>query len=127
MTVVGVPGGDDAAGGGTSEVGFGAVVMGVLGIKTPAAGLPEGALCLTVVWLVLVALETVGEAGFTSASLPQDDTGLEGVFSRFYIWRALGSKDAGNSSRRWCGRMVVVKMGNEAGTNGSMGEAAVGG
>ena len=97
MTIMGVPGGDDAAGGGTGEVGFGAVVVGVLGVEAPAAGLPEGALRLTMVWLVLVALETVGEAGFTSASLPQDNTRLEGVFSRFHIWWTLGSEDAGDS------------------------------
>ena len=70
MTIVGVPGGNDAAGGGTSKMGFRAVVMGVLGIKAPAAGLPEGALHLTMAWFVLVALETVGETRFTSASLP---------------------------------------------------------
>ena len=69
MTIMGVPGGDDAAGGGTSEVGLGAVVMGVLGVKAPAAGLPEGAFRLTMVWFALVALEAVGEARFTSASL----------------------------------------------------------
>ena len=58
MTIMGVPGGDDAVGGGTSKVGLRTIVMGVLGVKAPAAGLPEGAFRLTMVWLILVALET---------------------------------------------------------------------
>ena len=124
---MGVPGGDNAAGGGTGKVGFGAVVMGVLGVKAPAAGLPEGAFRLAMVWLVLVALETVGEAGFTSASLPQDNATSEGVLSRFYIRWALGSEDTGDSSWWWCGRTMAAEVRDEAGADGGMGEATVGG
>ena len=127
MTIMGVPGGDDAAGGSTSEVGFRAIIMGVLGVKAPAAGLPEGAFRLTMVWLVLVALETVGEAGFTSASLPQDDAASEGVLSGFYVRRALGSEDTGNSSWRWCGGTAVAEVRDEASTDSGVGKATVGG
>ena len=127
MTIMGVPGGDDAAGGGTSEVGLGTIVMGVLGVKAPAAGLPEGAFRLTMVWLILVALETVGEVGFTSVSLPQDDVASKGVLSGFYVRRALGSKDTGNSSWWWCGRAAVAEVRDEAGADGGVGKATVGG
>ena len=127
MTIMGVPGGDNAAGGGTSKVGLGAVVMGVLGIKAPMAGLPEGAFRLTMVWLVLVALEAVREAGFTSASLPQDNAASEGVLSGFYIRWALGSEDTGDSSWWWCDGMMAAEVRDEAGADGSMGEATMGG
>ena len=127
MTIMGVPGGDDAAGGGTGEMGLGAVVVGVLGVKAPAASLPEGALRLAMVWLVLIALEAIREAGFTSTSLPQDDATSEGVFSGLYVGRALGGKDAGNSSWWWCGRMVAAEVRDEASADGSVGKATVGG
>ena len=127
MTVMGVPGGDNTAGGGTGEVGLGAVVVGVLGVKAPAASLSEGAFRLTMVWLILVALETVGEAGFTSASLPQDDVASEGVFSGLYVRRALGGEDVGNSSWWWCGRTTVAEVRDEASADGSVGKATVGG
>jgi hypothetical protein len=123
---MGVPGGDDTAGGGTGEVGLGAVVVGVLGVKTPAASLPEGALRLTMVWLVLVALETVGEAGFTSASLSEDDAASERVFSRFHIRWTLGSEDARDAGWRRCGRAVSVKMRDKTGADGGVGKATVG-
>ena len=124
---MGVPGGDDAAGGGTSEVGLGAVVMGVLGVKAPAAGLPEGAFCFTVVWLILVALEAVREARFTSASLTQDNAASEGVFSGLHIRWALGGEDAGDSSWWGCSRAMAAKMRDEASADGGVGEATVGG
>ena len=127
MTVVRVPGGDDAAGGGTGEVGLGAVVVRMLGVKAPAASLPEGAFRLAVVWLVLVALEAVRETWFTSASLTQDDAAGERIFSRFYIWRALGSEDAGDSGWWWCDRTVAVKVGDETSADSGMGEATMSG
>ena len=127
MTILWVPSGDDAMGGGASEVGFGAVVVAMLGIKAPAAGLPKGALCLTMVWLILVALEAVREAWFTSVSLPQDNMASKGIFSRFHIRWTLSSEDAGDSSWWGCSRAVVVEVRDEASADGSMGEATVGG
>jgi hypothetical protein len=79
------------------------------------------------VWLVLVALETVGEAGFTSASLPQDDAASEGVFSGLHIRWTLGGEDAGDSSWWGCSRAVAAKMRDEASADGGVGEATVGG
>jgi len=43
--------------------------MRVLGAKTPATCLPEGTLLLNVVRVRLIALEAIGELGFTSPTL----------------------------------------------------------
>ena len=47
-------------------MGSGAIIMRMLGTKTPAACLPEGTLLLDVVGVRLVAFEAIGELGFAS-------------------------------------------------------------
>ena len=46
-----------------------AIIMRVLGAKTPAACLPEGTLLLNVIGTRLVAFEAIGELGFASSTL----------------------------------------------------------
>ena len=58
--------GDGAKLGVTLLVGNRAVVVCMLGTKTPAARLPEGALLLDVIGVRLIALEAIGELGLAS-------------------------------------------------------------
>jgi len=44
------------------------VVMCVLGAKTPATHLPEGALLLDVIGACIIAFEAIGELGFASST-----------------------------------------------------------
>jgi hypothetical protein len=125
--MLGVPSGDDATGGGTTVMGLGAVIVSMLGVEAPAASLPERALRFAMVGFVLVTLEAVREAGFTSSSLPQDDATLERVlfWVYFYVRGTLSCEDAGYSSWWWCGRTVTAEVGNKAGADGGMSEATV--
>ena len=56
-----VPRGHDAPGEGALVVGSGAVVVGVVSGKAPAANLPKRAVVLIMIGRLLVALEIVGE------------------------------------------------------------------
>jgi len=53
----------------TLLVGTVAVVVRMLGAKTPTARLPERTLLLDVVGARLIALEAIGELGFASSTL----------------------------------------------------------
>jgi len=63
---MGVSSGNSAKLGVALLVGSGAIVMCMLGTKTPAACLPEGTLLLDVVGARLIAFEAIGELGFAS-------------------------------------------------------------
>ena len=58
-----VPRGHDAPGKGALVVGSGAVVVGVVSGKAPAANLPEWAVVLVMIGRLLVAFEAIGEWG----------------------------------------------------------------
>jgi len=51
----------------TLLVGNVTIVMHMLGAKTPAACLPEGALLCDVIGARLIAFEAIGELGFASS------------------------------------------------------------
>ena len=72
VTVVGVPGGDDAPTLGALVVGLVAVVVSMMSAVTPPTGLPEGTLILWMIGFVLIALEAIGKSWFTSLPLTQD-------------------------------------------------------
>ena len=73
MAKVRVPRGDNAPTFGALVVGVLAVVMSVLGTKTPPTSLPEGTFLFGVVRFVIATLETIGEYWFASLSFAQDD------------------------------------------------------
>ena len=92
---VGVPKIDEAAIGAAGVMGGGALIVSVLGAKTPPAGLPQGALFDCVPGLVGTAPETVGELGFgTMSPLAQDSLALQVVFPRLHIGWPLSGEDA---------------------------------
>jgi hypothetical protein len=106
-------------------MGGGAVVVSVLSVEAPATGLPERTFGLGVIWLALVTLETVRETRFTSSSFSQDDASLKGVFSWFDVGGALGCENAWYHEWWWSAGAVTVKVGDEAGADGCMGESSV--
>jgi hypothetical protein len=124
VAMLGVPGGDDAAGRGTSVMGGGAVVVGVLGVEAPTTGLPERTLQLGMVWLAFIALETIWETRFTSSSFPQDGAALKGVFPWLDVGGALCCENTRHHERWWGTGAVTVKVGDEAGADSCMGKTS---
>ena len=72
----------------------GTIVVSVLGTKTPAAGLPKGAIFDNVTRSVMVALETVGELNLSSLTpLAKYSAVFQTVFSFFNVRWALGGEN----------------------------------
>jgi len=64
----------------------GAVVVGVLGTKTPTASLPKGALFNPVTRIILIAPEAIWELELSfSMLLAKDSVALQTIFPFFHI------------------------------------------
>ena len=75
----------------------GAIIVGMLGAKTPVASLPQGALFNPMTRFILIASEAVWELDFVSlTSFAKYCTVFPTVFSLFNIGWALGSEDMWN-------------------------------
>ena len=125
---------DEAAIGAAGVMGGGALIVSVLGAKTPPASLPQGALLDGMSGLVSAAPEAVGKLGFGAMPpLAQDSPALQVIFSRLYVGWPLSGEDArdvlvarrkeGGRGRRWGAGDEEVLL--EAGTNGARRKAAL--
>jgi hypothetical protein len=126
--VVGVPARKDAPFLGAAMVGVIAVVVGVIDAETPVAQLPEQTLRFRMVGVCLVALEAVRvRGGLTALMLAQCKawTALHVVVVLFVL-RPFAGNETGEGASRRGGRATLVEMGDEAGANGGVGEAALG-
>ena len=86
---------DKAAIGAAGVMGGGALVVSVLGAKTPPTGLPERAFFYRMSRLISAASEAIWELGFgLMMPLAHDSTMLQIVFSWLYIRWSLSCKDA---------------------------------
>ena len=71
-----------------------AIVVSMLGTKTPAASLPKGAIFDNMTRSVMVALETIGELDLSSSTpLSKYDAIFQTVFSFFNIRWTLGGEN----------------------------------
>jgi len=112
---------DEAAVNCTGIMGGGAVIVSMLGAKTPAASLPEGALFDPVTRTVLVAPKTIREGDFVSLMLfAKYCVAFLTIFSFFDIGWTLGSEDAWNlmimggdeesgGGRGMCGKEMLLE------------------
>ena len=115
---------DEAAIDTAGIMGGGAVVVSMLGTKTPVASLPKRAVFDDMARSVMVALETIRELDLSSlTSLAKYDAVFQTVFSFFNIRWALGSENVWNSvitsgekesggGRGMCGKNVLLKTGS---------------
>ena len=95
---IGVPKVDEAAIGAARVMGGGALIVSVLGAKTPPAGLPQGALFNHVPGLVSAAPEAIGELGLGSMSpLAQNSAALQVILSWFYVGWPLSCENTWNA------------------------------
>jgi len=115
---------DEAAVSCARDVRGGAIIVGMLGAKTPATSLPQGALFNPMTRFVLIASEAVWELDFVSlTSFAKYCTMFQTVFSFFDIRWALGSEEwnliiAGRNKKSGGGRGTYgKKMLLKAGTN----------
>ena len=91
---VGVPGGDDAAAGGASEVGILAVIVSMLRTEAPPTCLPQGIFFVAVVGLLLIALEAIWEGWQPPSSFAQHGAAHNrGISVRRVVGRPLGGMD----------------------------------
>jgi len=94
-------------------MGRGAVVISMLGTKTPVAGLPKGAFFDPMTRIILAALETIGELELGSlASLAKYRTALQIVVSLFYIGWTLSGENAWDP--------IIMGWKKESGRGGGM-------
>jgi hypothetical protein len=123
-----VPSGDNAAASGALVVRVFTVVVGVLRAEAPPAGLPEGALVATVVGLLLVTFEAIGEGWLAPSSLAQYGAACDcdiSVHIFIIIWRSLSGVNGGDRHGGWSGGACFVQVREESGTDGGMGKAAL--
>ena len=96
-----MPLGNDAGVLDTLVVGGGAIIMSVVDTEAPSAVLPQGAVPLGVVGLLVATFEAIGEGGALAlvGLVFWDGRGLQTVFSfdvaPLVFWWPLSSKDAG--------------------------------
>ena len=123
---VGMPGGNNATAGGALEVGVFAVVMSMLRTEAPPTGLPQQALFTTVVGLLLVALEAVGEGWQALSSFAQHSAAHDhGIGVRHIVRRFLGGMDGRDRHGGRSGRSLLVEVRDEAGADGCMCQATL--
>ena len=107
-SMVGVRERDNTAGGSAKAMGVVALVMGVGDTVAPPTDFPQGAVCLIVVWDLVIALETVGECTY----LP-----LMFLAHNWAVRWSLGCMDGWDSGGRGCSRACAKEMGLEVGAN----------
>jgi len=107
----------------TGVMGGGALVVSVLGTKTPAASLPKGTIFDNVTRSVVVAFETVGELDLSSSMLlAKYSTVFQTIFSFFDVrwtlggenaWDLIitGGKEESRGGRGMRGKKVLLEMG----------------
>ena len=122
-----MPSGDDAATSGALVVGVFTVIVGVLSTETPPTSFPEGALVATVVGLLFIALEAIGEGWLALSSFAQYRTARNCDVSVWLIIirGSLSGADGGNGHGGWSGGATLVKVGEESSANGGMGKTAL--
>jgi hypothetical protein len=122
-----VPAGEDAPLLGAAVVGVVAIVVGVVDAEAPVAKLPERTLRFWMVGVRLVALEAVGVGGgLTTFALAQHKALVAlCVLVIVFILRPFARDETGEGASRGGSGAALVKMRDEAGTDGGMGKATL--
>jgi len=122
---------DEAVTGCAGSMRGGAIVVSMLGAKTPTTSFPKGAFFNPMAWGVLIAPQAIWELDLSSlALLAEYCTALQVIFSFFHVRWSLSSEDVwdpiimgGNEEsgggRRTCGKEMLL----ESGANGARGKA----